>query len=101
MYSISYEVPAPIETYDALHAAITGATASDGEGLLVHLARPTERGYEIIEVWDSKERFGAFMQNTLPQALATLGDLGDMPALAMQEFELRGFLVYTTDQIFL
>jgi len=99
MYSISYEVPAPIEAYDAMHAAITGATASDGEGLLVHLARPTDRGFEVIEVWESQERFGAFMQNTVPKALATLGDMGDMPALAMQEFELRGFLVYTTDKI--
>jgi hypothetical protein len=98
MYSISYQVPAPIEAYDALHAAITGATASDGEGLLVHIARPTDSGFEIIEVWESQERFGAFMQNTVPKALATLG-MGDMPALAMQEFELRGFLVYATDKI--
>ena len=99
MYSISYQVPAPIEAYDALHAAITGATTSDGEGLLVHLARPTDRGFEIIEVWESQERFDAFMQNTVPKALRTLGDMGEMPALAMQEFELRGFLVYATDKI--
>ena len=65
MYSISYQVPAPIEAYDALHAAVTGVTASDGEGLLVHIARPTEQGFEIIEVWESREHFGAFMEQHL------------------------------------
>ena len=70
MYSISYQVPAPIEAYDALHAAVKDVTASDGEGLLVHIARPTETGFEIIEVWESQERFGAFMHNTFPKAVA-------------------------------
>jgi heme-degrading monooxygenase HmoA len=99
MYSISYQVPAPIEAYDALHAAVTGVTASDGEGLLVHIARPTEQGFEIIEVWESREHFGAFMENTFPKAAAKLGGLGAMPAPPMVEFELRGFLVYPKDKI--
>jgi hypothetical protein len=98
MYSISYQVPAPIEAYDALHEAIKDVTASDGEGLLVHIARPTATGFEIIEVWESQERFGAFITNTLPKAIANLG-MGDMPAPPMEEFQLRGFLVYAKDQI--
>ncbi len=98
MYSIRYEVPAPIEAYDALHTAVKDVTASDGEGLLVHIARPTVTGFEIIEVWESRERFGAFMTNTFPKAVANLG-MGDMPAPPIQEFELRGFLVYAKDPI--
>ena len=98
MYSISYQVPAPIEAYDALHKAVKDVTASDGEGLLVHIARPTATGFEIIEVWESQERFGAFITNTLPKAAANVG-MGDMPAPPREEFELRGFLVYARDQI--
>jgi heme-degrading monooxygenase HmoA len=99
MYSISYQVPAPIEAYDALHTAVKDVTATDGEGLLVHIARPTEKGFEIIEVWESQEQFGAFITNTLPKAVANLGGMGDMQAPPIQEFQLRGFLVYAKDKI--
>ena len=99
MYSIRYEVPAPIEAYDALHKAVKDVTASDGEGLLVHIARPTTTGFEIIEVWESQERFGAFVTDTFPKAVATLGGMGDMQAPPIEEFELRGFLVYAKDPI--
>jgi len=98
MYSISYEVPAPTEAYDAMHAAITAETDPSGEGLLVHICRVIPVGFEIIEVWESKEHFGAFMQNTLPRALAKLPAAGG-PFPALNEFELRGFLVYAKDQI--
>ena len=57
MYSISYEIPAPIEFYDVLHAAVTAETDKSGEGLLVHIGRTTDRGFQIIEVWESKEHF--------------------------------------------
>jgi heme-degrading monooxygenase HmoA len=65
----------------------------------VHIARPTEKGFEIIEVWESQEQFGAFITNTLPKAVANLGGMGDMQAPPIQEFQLRGFLVYAKDKI--
>jgi hypothetical protein len=98
MYSISYEIPAPIEFYDVLHAAITAETDESGEGLLVHIGRTTERGFQIIEVWESKERFDTFTQNTLPRALAKL-PMAAGPFPELDEFELRGFLVYSKKQI--
>jgi hypothetical protein len=98
VYSISYEIPAPIEFYDVLHAAITAETDQSGEGLLVHIGRTTDRGFQIIEVWESKEHFDTFTQNTLPRALAKL-PMAAGPFPALDEFELRGFLVYTKEQI--
>ena len=98
MYSISYEIEAPKEAYDALHAAITAETDESGEGLLVHIARLTDQGFEIIEVWESKEHFDAFMQNTLPRAMAKLPATGG-PFPELNEFELRGFLVYAKGPI--
>ena len=98
MYSISYEIPAPIEAYDAMHAAIKAEADPSGEGLLVHICRVIPQGFEIIEVWESKEHFNTFMQNTLPRALSKLpAAAGPLPEL--NEFELRGFLVYAKDQI--
>ena len=99
MYSISYQVPAPIEAYDALHEAVKSVTDSDGEGLVVHIARPTESGFEIIEVWESEQHFGTFITQTFPKAVAKLGGLGDLQAPPVEQFELRGFLVYAKDKI--
>jgi len=98
MYSIAYEVNAPVEAYDALHAAVTEVTDSTGEGLLVHLARPTATGFEIIEVWESKEHLERFLRDTLPKAVAKLPDMGGAGPQP-KEFELRGFLVYATQPI--
>lgn len=99
MYGISYHVSAPIEAYDVLHKVLVEVTDESGEGLLVHVARPTADGFEIIEVWESEEHFGTFMRQTLPKAVARLPSLADAPPPAMEEFELRGFLVYATGKI--
>ena len=98
MYSIRYEIPLPIEAYDALHAAVTAETDQSGEGLLVHIGRAIPQGFEIIEVWESKEHFATFMENTLPRALANLPAAGG-PFPAPNEFDLRGFLVYSKGSI--
>jgi len=99
MYSIAFQVNAPIEAYDALHAAVKEVMDSSGEGLLVHVARPMDAGFEIIEVWRSKEDFDAFMRDTFPKAAAKLPALGGGAVPQGQEYELRGFLVYATEPI--
>ena len=98
MYSIAYTVEAPVEAYNVLHPAVIGVTDSSGEGLLVHVARPTEAGFEIIEVWESKEHLDRFLRDTLPKALAALPDMGGA-APHPTEFDLLGFLVYATEPI--
>ena len=98
MYSIAYTVVAPVEAYTALHAAVTSVTDSSGEGLLVHLARPTGGGFEILEIWESKEHLDRFLRDTLPKAVALLPEMGDA-APRPEEFDLLGFLVYATEPI--
>ena len=61
-------------------------------------ARPRP-AFESIEVWESQERFGAFITDTFPKAVANLGGMGGMQAPPIEEFELRGFLVYAKDPI--
>ncbi len=49
------------------------------EGQRSHTAGPTEGGYLISVVWDSKDQSDAFMQNTLMPALPVPGGLAGPP----------------------
>jgi len=98
MYSIGFQVPAPVEAYKALHAAVQSVTDSASEGLVVHVARPTDAGFEVIEIWQSKEHFERFMVETLPKAAAQLPPMG-AGAPVGKEFDLCGLLVFAPEPI--
>jgi hypothetical protein len=49
------------------------------EGQRSHTSGPTEGGYLISVVWDTKEHSEAFMQNTLLPALPVDGGFGGAP----------------------
>lgn len=56
-YALVEDVPASWDTYLERIKTLAG---SRPEGLLVHLAGPTDEGFRIIELWESKaasERF--------------------------------------------
>ena len=42
-------------------------------GIYLHLTTPTDFGYRIVEVWDSKEGFDEFLQTRLAPATKALG----------------------------
>ncbi|GGQ56337.1 hypothetical protein [Couchioplanes azureus] len=93
MYAVATEVPAPAELYDAIHAELLRRTEGAVEGLLVHIGRATKRGFEVIEVWESREQFERYTEfvNTVVAELSQ----GDFPlaAPAVEEFDLRGLLI--------
>jgi hypothetical protein len=49
-YSHLINVPVPVEIYDATHAELLHRTAGRVTGLIVHLCRPTDAGFQIHEV---------------------------------------------------
>jgi hypothetical protein len=49
------------------------------EGQTYHVAGPTEGGYLISAVWESKEQADAFTQNTLMKAMPVEGGFAGMP----------------------
>ena len=42
-------------------------------GIYLHLTAPIKGGYRVIEVWDSREGFEAFMQARMAPAAAAIG----------------------------
>jgi len=93
-YAFVLDVPAPIEFYDALHAEIGRRTVGDPDGLLVHVGRETRGGFQITEIWESKERHDRYNAEVVDPALAHLSR-GQAPPgePAMEEFEPRGLIV--------
>jgi len=50
-----------------------GVETRPAAGIYLHLTTPTDFGYRIVEVWDSKEGFDAFLQTRLAPATKALG----------------------------
>jgi hypothetical protein len=92
-YGFVMDVPAPIEFYDALHAEIGRRTAGGIDGLLLHIGRQTTGGFQITEVWESKELCDRFGAEILGPVLAELSGGQAPEAPAREEFEPRGLVV--------
>ena len=94
-YGFVMDVPAPIETYDALHAEIARRNTGEDYGMLLHVGRATATGFQVLEVWESKEQCDRFNAEVVDPALAALtgGRPIPGPEPTVQEFEPRGLIV--------
>lgn len=92
-YNIILDVPAPIELYDASHAAVRDVVGGDDVGLVVHVARATDAGFEILEIWQSREACQDFYRDTWPQVAARIPGAGDLEPPPAREFDIRGLIV--------
>ena len=92
-WGVVMDVAGPVEIYDAMHRELLNAAATGVDGLLVHLARPTPTGFQIIEVWESREPFDRYTAELVAPVMARL--LGDQPPPAMEteEFDVRGLVL--------
>jgi len=48
------DVPAPVAVYDATHAELLRRTGGHVDGLVVHICRATESGFQVVEVWTDR-----------------------------------------------
>jgi hypothetical protein len=73
-YGVIVRVPAPIRAYEASHAEVMKATGGQsGDGLIFHVARATEQGFEMIEVWESKAHSDKFNEEVVGPAVTRTG----------------------------
>jgi hypothetical protein len=96
MYGVVTTVPAPVEIYDRMHAELikrAGSYVGD-LGLLVHVGRATADGFEMFQVFESKEHYDRAMElsASLQRELA-----GDQPQPSTEQstevFEVRGIVI--------
>jgi hypothetical protein len=94
MYGVLSRVPAPVAMYDAAHAEIRRRGAGKAEGLLVHVGRATSDGFEVLEVWESREHFERYNRDVVGPSMADMAP-GPPPAPGQgyDEFEVRGLII--------
>lgn len=88
MYGYTMHIPAPIEVYEAMHQAVLEVVDEEGgvEGLVLHFAYPTDQGFDLTEVWESKEQLDAFNRDVFPKAMTRAGIPMDGPQPEPFEF---------------
>ena len=93
MYSFTIDVPAPIEAYDALHRALVAETGGQVPGLLAHLGRATEGGFQVIEVWQDEATYRRFDAEIVAPMMERFAQGHEAATLPVVPFDLRGFIV--------
>ena len=95
VYGVITHVAAPIEAYDAMHARfLAQQTDTAVDSLLVHIGRADGDGFQVIEVWESREKFDQFNREVVAPMVAEAAE-GAAPGAPprIEEFEVRGLVV--------
>ena len=91
-YGIRMELPGVTrDQYDGMHAHFAPMASSE-PGFVAHIAGPTEGGWYITEVWESKAEHERFMQEKVFPTMPP-----DAPRPIIQEFEV--YSRQTKDQL--
>jgi hypothetical protein len=96
MYGVVTTVPAPVEVYDRMHAELIkrASTSLAGTGLLVHVGRATADGFELFQVFESKEHYDRAMDISASLMRELAGDLPQPSTEQSTEvFEVRGIVI--------
>lgn len=92
-YAVTMDVAEPVELYDTFHRALLERTGGAVDGLLVHLARQAGEGFQVVEVWESREDFErATAEIVGPVAAEVLQGRPRTPT-TVTEFEVRGLVL--------
>jgi hypothetical protein len=95
MYGVVTSFPAPVEMYDGMHAEMLKRVGMAFDGLLVHIGRATADGFQVLEVWESKEHYDRANTDIVFPLLREL--TGDQPPpspeLATETFDVHGLVI--------
>ena len=95
MYGVITKVPVPVEMYDGMHAEMTRRASTSVDGLLVHVGRATPDGFEVLEVWESKEDYDRANTDIVVPLMREL--MGDQPTPPIEQtteaFEVHGLVI--------
>jgi hypothetical protein len=95
MYGVITRVAAPVEMYDGMHAEIHRRVGMSIDGLLVHIGRATTDGFQVLEVWESKEHYDRANTDIVFPLMRQLA--GDQPPPSMEQatetFDVRGLVI--------
>jgi hypothetical protein len=93
-HALVMNIPEPIEFYDALHAEVGRRSSGRADGLLLHLGRATSDGFQVLEVWESKQKCDRFFAEVVRPSIASVsGNQAPAGEPVVEEFEPRGLII--------
>jgi hypothetical protein len=103
-YGVVTHVQAPIAMYDAVHVALRDKVGSQVDGLLLHVGRVTADGFDVIEVWQSRDHLDRYHREVIGPVMAELLAANDGPTPPPlqhdEEFDVRGLVIPSAELIF-
>ena len=81
---------ATLAQYDEINKLLRASEggAHPGSGAIFHFATATDDGFRVVDVWNSREEFEAFIENTIGPLAAQVGIPGPP---SMQFFEVHNY----------
>jgi hypothetical protein len=92
-YGVVTTVTGSVAGYDQIHAAALRLTGGVLDGLLLHVARETADGYQILEVWDTREQCERGNREVLWPLIAQLPEAAPSGEPVVEEFDPRGLIL--------
>ena len=90
-YAHVFDIPGPPGLYDAMHAEFVKCPT---DGMVLHVARPTAEGTQVVEVWTSAEAFEAWAGANIGPAIGAVAAAGwTVPEIAPTPFDPAGLVV--------
>jgi hypothetical protein len=80
------------EEYDAIDQALSDAVRNQPERIL-HASGQTDRGWQLIQVWKSKDALDRFISEHLGPAMAKVGDRGYKSPPEIIDFEIQDLMI--------
>jgi hypothetical protein len=92
-YAFTVDMPGPLELYRTAHAEFLKFPTDE---LLLHIARPTDDGVQILEVWTSAEAFESWMATSIGAAIGAVTAAGmAFPEVGPVPFDPAGLIMPT------
>ena len=93
-YAVTTDVPGlPAQVYDDVHRRMLERSGGAFDGLLVHLARQTADGMQVIEVWRSREDYERAGREVVGPVVAEVLAGAAHPEEVVTPFDVRGLVV--------
>jgi hypothetical protein len=82
---------ATAEQYDAINAEM-GVEDDMPDGLIFHAAGPIKDGWGILDFWDSRAQFDAFLESRIGPAIGAVGDAAPPNPPEIKEFPIHNIM---------
>jgi hypothetical protein len=79
------------EQYEAINAEM-GVEENRPDGLIFHAAGPIKDGWGILDFWESRAQFDAFLEGRIGPAVAAAGDAGPPNPPEIKEFPVHNMI---------